>query len=68
MKDRLRYTVEDFMKNAKPCTLFKDVQEEVTKEMNSPEYQAKERQRLADVADLMHRVVGAEGFNEKDKN
>ena len=54
-------TVTELMKNAKPSTLFKDVQKEIIKEVNSPEWQAKENKRLAGIASIMNKVVGAEG-------
>ena len=53
-------TIEELMKNAKPCTLIKDVHEEIVKEMNSPERQAKDAKRMADIAGIMNKVVGAE--------
>jgi hypothetical protein len=57
-------TVEEFMKNAKPSTLFKDVQRELEKERNDPKIQmqrqAAEARRMAGIAEIMNKVVGAE--------
>jgi len=60
-KEKIYYTVNDFMKDAEPSTVFKEVQEETIRIANSPEYMLKENKRLADIASLMNKVVGAEG-------
>jgi hypothetical protein len=53
-EQKSRYkTVDELMKDAKPCNIFKDVQKEIIKEVNSPEWQARENRK----------VVGAEGEN-----
>jgi hypothetical protein len=61
-EQKLHYmTVDEIMKDAKPCTLFKDVQEEIIKEANSPEAQVKENKRLAGIASIMNKIVGTKG-------
>lgn len=53
-------SIEELMKDAKPCNLFDRIHEELLKEYSKPEYRAKELQKANEIAKLMHQVVGAE--------
>jgi hypothetical protein len=57
-------TLKEFMKNAKPSTFFKDVQADLERERNDPKIQkqrqAAEAKRMAGIAEIMNKFVGAE--------
>ena len=53
-------SIEELMKDAKPCDLFDRIHEELLKEYSTPEYRAKELQKANEIAKLMPQVVGGE--------
>jgi hypothetical protein len=63
MKEFVLASVEELMKDAQPCTIFKDVQKEINEsELPFPAGHAARMQRDQDWSILGHQVVGAETF------
>ncbi len=62
-------SLEDIMKRAKPDPELNKIEDGIREYLNSDKYNEEEHKTQAEIAELMHQVVGAEiGVTSKNKN